>query len=315
MGYQSLGGCFSACAVILWAAQSNAALVYPFIDPIRAEVVAEIVAMQETNGASGFEYRLLVQARSIIDRRSRASLANDAQVLGSVAGPLLRSANRAIFSPLLATAAQSYFEVIVTDANTAATNLSRLPPSTFVSFAHQSLNLVFLYLDQAASASDLLSQTRLISRAVARLDSVRALIDRIGRDVSPSPSFTAYIRGDLFQSDAPPSVIYNPGAQVLTISATQIRGLERRSIVLNLSRVVPGTSSHLLGDSTTDNYAIYTRQETNTVGFTSSTGSAIITVNVDSEGVNGTFSFIGVSRSGLDAPLLISGGRFQASIQ
>jgi hypothetical protein len=131
----------------------------------------------------------------------------------------------------------------------------------------------------------------------------------VSRDGTRRPEFRAFVGSETFSADNP-TATYNPGTGFVSINGTQTRAGETRSLSFTISDVRPGTTVHQLGDSTSSSYGIYTRRGTNVVGYTSTSGNIIVTLDSAAQTMTGTFSFNGTSRAGLDAPVQVSGGTF-----
>jgi len=306
-----IGRLVTATLLVFIVSSASSATLFPFLIPLRTEITNEIAALTgSTNRGSAADLRALIQARNAIDRRGATSLNNDLQTLSTVATLLSRGDLAVTFAPLISEAAGNYFAVTSTMADRLGTNVNALPASDQAAVAQNALNSINLTLDQAQAATSPLAEVRTLSRAAIRLVAVQAVVNRLGRDQNRVDDMTAFINGQSFHAGTTTSAFFDPSLGTLSVNGTQTIGTESQSISLTLGNVRPGTTTHLLGDSTTDSYAIYTRLGTNVVGFTSSSGFAVVTVDTTAQTVSGTFSFVGTSSAGLAAPVQVSGGNF-----
>jgi hypothetical protein len=295
---------------VLCFSTARAATLLPYLVPVRNEITNQLaILLADTNTDNSAQIRTLTQARNLVDRRGRASLQNDLQTLANVSLLLSRTDLALTFSPVLEAAAQNYLATLETTAAVLETNLANLPASDQRVAAEASLDFVNLTLDQAAVAATPIASARTMARAAVRLVALQSLVARLNRDATRRPELRAFAGSETFDANNP-TATFSPGTGFLSINGTQTRSGDTRSLSLTISDVRPGTTVHQLSDASTSDYAIYTRRGTNVVGYTSSSGNIIVTLDAAAQTVSGTFSFLGVSRAGVDAPLQVSGGTF-----
>lgn len=289
---------------------THAAFLLPYLIPIRGEITSQLALLSaDTNATNTAEIRALTQARNTLSRRGRTSLQNDLQMLSTLSVLLSRGDLNTTFGPLLDTAVSNYLATLEATTATVETNINTLPPSDQRAAMQTSLDFIEITLDQAASASNPTDATRAMSRAAVRLIALQSVTARLSRDATRRPELRAFVGSETFSADNP-TATYSPGTGFVSINGTQTRGGETRSLSFTISDMRAGTTVHQLGDSTSSSYVIYTRRGTNLVGYTSTSGNVIVTLDAAAQTMTGTFSFNGTSRAGLDAPVQVSGGTF-----
>lgn len=298
---------------------ASAATAFPFLTPIRTEILGQIASLNDTNlhpiltAQERTQLRALLQARNLLSRRGRASLAGDLQMLSTLSLQLGRLFPQGEFEPLLDDAVVQYQAVLTSTSSTLATNINRLPPSQQTATAAHALESIDTTLAQVDSATSTVAAARLLSRAALRLVAVQALVARLLRDIDRPMQMTAFVDASTFRSGpASTSATFHSDLGLLTVTGTQTTPGTRdsRTITLSMANVHEGTTTHQFGSVASGTFALYTRRGTNTVGFTSSSGFAIVTVDSAAGTISGTFSFMGNSLINLDPPATVSGGNF-----
>jgi len=232
-------------------------------------------------------------------------------MFAAAATVLGRSEFADLFSPLIDETLFGYSTILDETALALGATLDGLPQTPQVVSAQRSLEFVGNLQDRADAAPNAEIAARLLSRVALQLNALQTTVARLSRNsTGATSSFTAFINGDPFTSDGMTTAIFNPGVGALTISGTQNGGATTRSISLSLNNVRVGTTVQPLGGVGLGSYAIFSQRGTNVASYTSISGSAIVTVDVATRTVSGTFSFVGSSRSAFDTPVQVSGGSF-----
>jgi len=319
-------GVLCAGLILFAGTRGSAAPLYPYLADVRTEITNQLAFVSDTNnaviGSRSAQIRLLTQARNLISRRGRSSLQGDLQLLATVSALLSRTGTNNLFAPLLDEAMQNYATVLTENSGTLAATLTTLPPSPSVTAAMDNLDAINGVLDQASTAATPALASRLLSRASLRLIALQTVVTRLTRVPDPTPppagvnEFRAFINGETFVADTVPLATFSPGTGFLTLRAAQNLGGETRSMSLTMSGVRDGRTTVIqFGNVLQGNYAIYTRSGSNTVGYTSTSGSATVTLDATNHTVSGSFNFIGTSQAGLAAPVQVSGGTFTANVR
>jgi hypothetical protein len=293
------------------------ALLYPFLEPVQSLVLSNIASV--TNRAElppeeRQQLRALLQARNLIDRRGRASLVNDIQVLAGVTPLLQRSFPDGDFELLLSDALVQYRDVLTETALVLGTNVSQLPETPSTRSAANTLENTLALLDRI-DATDLSSAgMRPLTTAALRLRSVEAAISRLIRQNGGAAEFTARVNGELLRAAGEGvSVTYNPTAEFITITGRQVTGIPStsRTITLFIDGVGTGTTSRFLGAPASGSYATYSEQGgTNSATYTSVSGHAVIKVDSRTGEVSGRFSFDAASSFDRSTVVRVNSGNF-----
>src|SRR6188768_3042911 len=124
----------AALALGLSAIPSTAAVLYPsIIAPLRSAIADEIDSLTNNAALSPQEarqLRLLRQSTRNLNRRGRATLIGDVQILSGLATSLTRSFPGGEFNPLLQQAILDYGDLLLQSAANLQTKISGLPPSS-----------------------------------------------------------------------------------------------------------------------------------------------------------------------------------------
>jgi hypothetical protein len=309
--------------LLAFALNGSSATFYPYLDPVQDEITNQLAFLRDTNNVvegRTAQIRQLNQALNFLQRRGRVSLQSDLQKLATVSALLTRNANADLYEPLLVEAAQNYSTALLSSADSLSTRLEGLPPSRDVTAAMNALDSVNSTLESAQATSDPTLAARLLSRGSLRLLAIEASLTRLNRPTDPilpdANGLRAFINGESFTADTAPLATFSSGTGILTIRGSQNLGSETRSLTLTISGVRDGrTVVERLGETGRGSYAIYTRSGTNTAGYTSTTGSATVTLDLATGVATGTFNFLGTARSGQATPVQVSGGNFIAPVR
>lgn len=308
----------AALALGLGAFSAKGAVLFPSVfQPIRSGIVEEIQSITNEPPRTREEnrrLRLLNQARRSIDRAGRATLFGDVQILAGLNNTLSRLFPDGEFTPLIETAILDYRDLMTEAAIDLNDRVGRMPPS---GGTVQASNTVADVVDELAAldiASGAGSSMQILTRSATRLRSVEGLLTRTGPGGGRVNRMTAIVDGRRFSATQNGvSGIYNGGSFFLTISGREGvgAGTANRAIQLFLSDVRPGTSTHSLGAAGTGNYAIYSeRTATNSIGISSITGNATVTLDAINNTVTGRFNFTAQDVFSGVGPVRVSGGDF-----
>ena len=285
--------------------------------PIRSAIADQLAALTNNpagRGPQARQMRLLRQARRTLDRPGRPSLFGDVQILAGLANSLTRAFPDAEFDLLLQVAVADLQDALRNATVALSNTVAALPPSGSTINASNTLAEVMTSLDQLDPAAGVAGGVQTLSRAAVRLRSVEGLLSRARTTTSRGDRMTATAGNTRFQAEpgAHLSAIYNPAVQFLTISGTQVSGppTATRTIKLFIANVVPGTTTHSFGSPATGTYAIYSFAATNSGGFTSSSGTAIVTLDAVANVVSGRFDFSGIDEPGGGGPDRVTAGQF-----
>ena len=313
----------AALALGLGAIPSTAAILYPsIVAPLRSAIADEIDSLTNNPALSREEtrqLRLLRQSSRNLDRRGRASLFGDVQILSGLATSLTRGFPGGEFNPLLQQAIFDYGDLLLQSAANLQTNISGLPPSSSANTASNAVNDAIQSLGQLDAETPVGTGIQVLNRAVSRLRSAEAISNRSRPPTTVSARMTATVAGRRFIATAGGvSANYSPGTETLTIVGRETGGLSAgsSSIQIILSDVTQGTTTHSLGAPGTGSYATFsTTTPTNSIGLTSLTGNVTVTLNTNSSLVSGRFSFeTGDPFSGQDR-VRVTGGDFAVPLR
>jgi hypothetical protein len=312
----------AALAFGLSAIPSSAAVLYPsIVSPLRSAIVDEIDLLTNNAAVSPEEtrqLRLLRQSIRNIDRRGRATLFGDVQVLSGLTSSLTRGFREGEFDPLLQQAILDYGDLLLQFASNLQTNINAQPPSTSVNLASNAVNDAIQTLGQLDAGTSVTTGIQILTRAASRLRSAEGFVTRNRPPVNQGNHMTATVDGRRFNANAGAiSASYSPGTQTLTIVGRETAGSlpGNRSIQLILSGVTPGTTTHSLGSPGTGSYATYsTTTPTNSIGITSLSGNVTVTLNVTTGQASGRFSFEGGDLFSGQDTVRVTGGDFAARL-
>lgn len=301
------------------ALKSEGALVYPFLDPVRVIVATNIAAVTnraELTREERQQFRALIQARNQFERRGRASLVNDVQVLATVSPLLRRAFPDGDFDLLLADALVQYRDVLTITALTLETNLAQRPETPVLRAAANTVDNTIDLLENLDVSQVSAAGTRTLVTAALRLRSVEAALARGAGRGSSDTGFSARVNGDLLQASSDGfSITYNPTAEFLTVTGREVSGIPAvsRTITLFISDVIPGSTSRFLGAPATDSYATYSEQgSTNSATYTSVSGHVTVRINAQTGEVSGRFSFTGFDALDRSNVARVTSGSFSA---
>ena len=291
-----LGGVLALfCAATIPA---RAALLYPFLEPLQVLVASNIAGVTnraELSREERQQLRALIQAENLMERRVRASLVNDVQVLATISTQLRRSFPDGDFDLLLSDALAQYRDVVTEAALTLGTNVSQLPQSTSTRSAAHTLENTLVLLERIDPTDTSNSGVRSLVTAALRLRALEAALSRLTNASNRGIEFTARINGRVFRANTNGvSITYNPAAEFMTITGREVSGIpsESRTITLYLADVTTGTTSHFFGPPSVGTYATYSEQTvTNSASFISISGHATVSVNATTGEITGRFSF------------------------
>ena len=307
-----------ATVLLFGSVKIQAAVSLPSVfAPIRSAIADEFATLTNNPSAPAQQrrqMRLLRQARRTLDRPGRPSLFGDVQILASLANSLTRAFPDAEFDLLLQVAVADLQDALINATLSLSNTVAALPPSGSTITASNTLAGIMASLAQLDPAAGVASGVQALNRAAVQLRSVEGLLSRARSTISRGDRMTARAGSVSFQAEtgAHLSAIYNSAVQFLTISGTQISGppLVSRTIKLYLANVTPGTTTHSFGSPATGTYAIYSFSSTNSGGFTSSSGTAIVTLDTAANVVSGRFDFSGIDELGGAGPDRVTAGQF-----
>jgi hypothetical protein len=260
-------------------------LLYSFLEPVQVLVASNIAGVTNRAELSRDErrqLRTLLQVRNLMERRVRASLVNDVQVLATIGTQLRRAFPEGDFDLLLSDALVQYREVLTETALALDTNVSQLPQSTTTRSAANTLDSTLVLLDRIDPADISSSSLRPLVTVALRLRAIEAALARLTNAGNRAAEFTARVDGRVFRANANGvSITYNPIAEFLTITGREVSGIpsESRTITLFVDGVRPGSTSRFLGPPSIGTYAAYSEQGiTNSLSFFSI--SCHVTVSV-----------------------------------
>jgi hypothetical protein len=312
----------AALAFGLSAIPSSAAVLFPsIVSPLRSAIADEIDLLTNSPEQSPEEtrqLRLLRQSARNLDRRGRATLFGDVQILSSLTTSLTRGFRDGEFDPLLQQAILDYGDLLLQFASSLQTNINGLPPSTSANQASNAVNDAIQTLGQLDAATSVTTGVQALTRAVSRLRSAEGIINRTRPPVNQSSHMTATVDGRRFNANAGAiSASYSPGTQTLTVIGRETSGSlpGSRSIQLILSGVTSGTTTHSLGSPGTGSYATYSATTpTNSIGITSLSGNVTVTLNVTTNQASGRFSFEGGDLFSGQDTVRVTGGDFAVQL-
>jgi hypothetical protein len=308
----------AALAFGLSAIPSGAAILYPsIVSPLRSAILDEIDLLTNNAAASPEErrqLRVLRQSIRNIDRRGRATLFGDVQILSGLTSSLTRGFGEGEFDPLLQQAILDYADLLLQFASNLQTNINAQPPSTSVNLASNAVNDAIQTLGQLDAGTSVTTGIQALTRAASRLRSAEGFVNRNRPPASQGSHLTATVDGRRFNANAGAiSASYSPGTQTLTIVGRETAGSlpGSRSIQLILSGVTSGTTTHSLGSPGTGSYATYSATTpTNSIGITSLSGNVTVTLNVTTGQASGRFSFEGGDLFSGQDTVRVTGGDF-----
>jgi hypothetical protein len=314
---------FVAVVIATGVIPARAAVFEPsIVAPIRDAIVEELAAL--TNNPSGStqelrQRRLLRQAQRTLDRAGRPSLFGDVQILASLASSLRNAFPDGEFDLLLQVAIADYRDALVDATLSVSNRLSTLPASGANINASNTMAGILTTLAGLDPRSGITGGIQALTRASVRLRALEGLLTRTRPASNRGDRMTARVENAGFlATGADVSAIYNAAGQFLTLNARQVSGVPplSRSIKLFVANVTASTTTHSLGSPVTGTYAIYSAaSSTNSDGFTSSSGTATITLDTVANTVSGRFSFSATDELGQANPVRVTAGEFFAHLQ
>lgn len=287
----------AALLLALLPVSGSAKTLYSFLDPVRTEITNQLFMVTNTIPVNTKQATLLKAALKQIDRPTATNLTIDVQTLNVLVSSLSRASASNTFLPLLDTAADNYFDVLVTGYSDLTNRIVAALPSGVKKAATNNLAQLLAKL-QLASNTNLTAAVRLMSQSVAKLKVTTTLVTRAVA-VPPGPNtVNAKIGASVFAvrgllGPGHPSGArgdYVDGTHILGITANKLVGASLKVLAIQVSSVTEGETVHTFGDSAIASLAVAGLSGS---GASVSGNSGTITVNMNSSKrvMSGSFSF------------------------
>lgn len=180
---------------IFAGASVRGSTLYPYLDPVRAEVARQLE--QATNGTPA-DVKLaatLQRALRALDPLGPGTLMDDLKLLREVGTALCKTSISNPFAGPLDSAVNSYLLVLLDAAARSEAALATAPPSNQRAVAQRSLESVYLLLDAADRTPDLRQAARLLVRAASRLAATARLISKATATAPSTAGATGVVSG------------------------------------------------------------------------------------------------------------------------
>ena len=172
------------------------ATLYPYLEPVRAEVVRQL--NQATNGTPADAKLATTLQRTLraLDHLGPGTLVGDVKLLSAVGTALCNTSISSAFAGPLDSAVNGYLSVLFDAAARSEDALATTSPSSQRAVAQRSLESVYLLLEEADHTPDLRRAPRLLVRAANRLTGAARLISRATAAGPSTAGATGVVSGD-----------------------------------------------------------------------------------------------------------------------
>jgi hypothetical protein len=176
-------------------ASVRGATLYPYLDPVRAEVARQLDRATNGTPADAKLAATLQRTLRALDHLGPGTLVGDLKLLSVVGTALCNTSISNAFAVPLDSAVNSYLLVLFDAAERSGDALATASPSNQRAVAQRSLESVYLLLDAADNTADLRRAARLLVRAANRLAVTARLISKATAAGSSTAGATGVVSG------------------------------------------------------------------------------------------------------------------------